>query len=154
MNIFAVHDYLATTFLPGIAITEPEAASIVRAYSTVPDLRRALGDLPCAMLPTHELQGVRFQSAFIEKDYAVNVQLFVKSAEVEQGLSAQMAAAFEDAIILACSGALRLGGTASVIRGVRGERETVTRLDWAGQSYVGLDMWIDVTLKETKAHSA
>ncbi|MGE0227760.1 MAG: hypothetical protein AB7I38_10975 [Dehalococcoidia bacterium] len=154
MNIFDVHDYLAETFLPGIEITDPVAAEIERAYPTVPDLNRALTDLPCAMLPTHELQSVQFRSAFIEKQYAVNLQLFVKRVDVEQGLSARIASAFEDAIILACSGAMRLGGNASVIRGVRGERETLVRLEWAGEAFVGLDMWIDVTLKETRAHSA
>lgn len=154
MNIFDVHDYLAETFLPGIAITEPVAASIVRAYATVPDMGRAISDLPCVMLPTHELQGVDFKSAFLEKRYAVNVQVFIKRVDVEQSLSARMASAFEDAIILKCSDTLRLGGNASVIRGVRGERETLVRLEWAGEAFVGLDMWIDVTLKQTKTHSA
>ena len=154
MNIYAVHEYLATTFLPGIAITAPVASAIVEAYPTVPDLRTPITDLPCVMMPTHELQAVDFRSSFIEKRYAINLQVFVHEVEVEQGLGARMASAFEDAIILACSNAMRLGGNASVIRGVRGERDTLARLTWADKAFVGLDMWIDVTLKETKAHSA
>ena len=149
-----MHDYLAETFLPAIAISDPVVESIARAYPTVPDLNRSLTDMPCAMLPTHELQAVEFKSAFLVQRYGIKLDVFVGPVTVEQGLLARKAAAYEQAIILACSGAQRLGGNASVIRGVRGERETMTRFEWAGQAYVGLDLWIDVTLQTTREHSA
>ena len=156
MNILDVQEYLADTLLPAVAITDPMVESIKRAYATVPDARMALAvaDLPCAMMPTHELQTAGFKSGFLGPMYAIKLQVFIAPATMEQGHSARMAHAFEAAIIAKCSGAMRLGGNVSLIRDVRGERETVAVLEWAGIPYVGLDMWIDVTLKEAKAHSA
>lgn len=153
MNILDLHQYLAATFLPGIAITDPVSESIARAYTTLPKEGEALTDLPCVMMPTFELQAVDFKSAFIEERYAIRLQVFVKPVEAEQGIAAQMAAAFVTAIGLKLSDTQRLGGNVSVIRGLRGERETLTGLVWAGVPYVGADLWLDVTLKQSKAHS-
>ena len=154
MNILDVQQYLADTFLPGIAITDPVAATIVRAYKTLPDAGRALTDLPCAMMPGHELQETNFKPAWIEQKFASHLQVFVKQSEVEQGLAAQMAAAFQNAIALKLSDTQRLGATASLVRGFRGGPETLARLEWAGDSFTGLDLFIDITLITSKEHSA
>ena len=154
MNIVDVHQYLAATFFPGIAITDPEIASIQKAYPMTPDLDAALTDIPCVIMPGFELQAVMFHSAFIEERYAVRAQVFVKRAEVQQSIGAQMAASFLTAIGLALSSHQRLGQTASLVRGLRGERDTLVSLTWAGVSYIGLDLWIDITLKTSKEHAA
>lgn len=154
MNILDVHQYLAATLLPTLAITDPVTSSIQKVYPMTPDVDRALTDIPCVIMPGFELQAIHFNSAYLEQLYAIHLQFLVRRAEVEQGIGAQMAAAYIDALASALSGAQRLGGTVSVIRGLRGERETVASLSWAGVAFVGLDLWLDVTLKQTKEHSA
>lgn len=154
MNILDVHQYLAETVLTTVAITDPIAKTIAKAYPMLPPARVALADLPCAMMPSHELQETNFRPAWIEQKFAINLQVFVKKAEVEQDIGAQMAAAFLNAIAQKLSDGLRLGGTSSLVRGLRGSQNTIGLLPWAGVNYVGLDLFVDVTLITGKVHAA
>ena len=153
MNILDVHQYLAATFLPSISITDPLAATIVRAYATVPDANRGLTDLPCAMAVEHQLERTAFKPVWIQQDFAIRIDLFVKKSEVEQGQAAEIAAAFSNAIAFALSGDQRLGDTVSVIRGLRSDPMPL-RLTWAGANYTGATLYLDVTLNTSKEHSA
>ena len=153
MDIRSVHADLVTR-LATLEITEPYAAEIKRVYKYVPSLSRAIGDYPCFFL-TYELTQVKFLSAFLEQDYTIHLQLFVGKVEPEQDVAADVASAFLDALITKLSQSQRLGNTVSVIRGLRGAApDTLTGLTWAGVSFVGLDLFLDVTLKTTAEHAA
>jgi hypothetical protein len=148
-----VHSYLQT-LLGAIAVTDPVSTGITRVYKFVPKARAALGDLPCAIL-TYEQEPVLFKPAFLHKPYRIHIQVFVAKAEAEADQSADIASAILDKIILALSASQNLNGTVSVIRQFRGASpETLTVLEWAGTGYVGLDLYLEVTITEAGNHAA
>ena len=152
MDIRSVHADLVTR-LETLAITAPYAAEIKRVYKYVPSLSRAIGDYPCIFL-TYELTQVKFLPAFLEQEYTIHIQLFAGRAEPEQDVTADIARAFLDALVTKLSASQRLGNTVSVIRGLRGATpDTLTGLTWAGVGFVGLDLFLDVTLKTTAEHA-
>lgn len=153
MNILDVHQYLAETFLPGITITDPVALSIARAYKMVPDVQHTLAELPCVMVTGHTLERSAFKPAWIQQEFAVQMDLFVRKSSVEQGMAAEISAAFQHAIAIKLSDTQKLGGTVSVIRGLRSELMPA-RLEWAGVSYTGATLLLDVTLTTSKEHAA
>lgn len=154
VNIRSVHAYMANTLLKNLAITLPRAATIKRVYPYIPSPRTPLTDLPCAML-TFEQKPVVFHSALMHRDYGINVRVVTGKVEPDGIIAAEMAASFLDAIITACSGAITLGGTVSLIQQLRGQSpETLVLWEWAGIGYVGLDLFLDVRLSESIQHSA
>lgn len=148
-----VHGYLQT-LLAGITITDPVSVGIRRVFKFVPKSRQALADLPCVIL-TYEQEPVQFKPAFLHKPYRIRIQLFVEKATAEADRSADIASAFLDKIILALSGSQTLNGTVSVIREFRGAApETLTLLEYAGVGYVGLELYLAVTITEAGVHAA
>ncbi len=153
MDIRSVHADLVTR-LATLTITAPVASSVKRVYKYVPALSKAVTDYPCIFL-TYELTKVRFLPAFLEQDYTIHIQFFAGKVVPEQDVAADIASAFLDALVLKLSNSQRLGGTVSVIRELRGASpDTITRLDWAGVAFVGLDLFLDVTLKTAASHAA
>jgi hypothetical protein len=153
MNIRATCAYLAT-LLEGLEITDPMPARIKRCWRFIPPARMAIADFPCAMLG-YELQAVHFGSAIRQKNYSIHIQLLAGRAEVEADIAADIASAFLEALHDALSSHQRLGGTASVIRELRGASpETLTVLEWAGVAFVGLDLFLEVTLAEARVNAA
>ena len=152
MNIRSVHADLVTR-LATLAITAPYAAQVKRVYKYTPPMGRAITDYPCVIL-TYQLTGVKFLSAFLEQEYTIHVQLFAAKAAPEQDVAADVASAFLDALVTKLSLSQRLGNTVSVIRGLRGDPETMVRMEWAGVDFIGLDLFLDVTLKTTAEHAA
>lgn len=154
MTIAALIDYLAGTFLPSVAITSPQAAEIQHVYKLMPDSSRMIDVWPSAIL-NYELQGTIFHPNFLERQYAVHVQLLVAPVSAGQQLASEMAVAFDEALALALSDEMRLGGNVSVVRGYHSDSpDAIVRLTWGGASFVGLDVYLDVTLKTGKVHSA
>lgn len=153
MNIRDVHADLVTR-LDGLAITAPVETEIKRVYKYVPALARSITDYPCIFL-TYELTQVWFRPSFLEQEYTIHLQLFAGRVEVEQDVAADIASAFMDALVTKLSQSQRLGNTVSVIRGLRGATpDTLTGLQWAGAAFVGLDLFLDVTLKTAASHAA
>lgn len=161
MGILAVHEYLAGTLLPSVEILEDIQGfddevqrSIVQAFAFFPDMSKTLTQWP-TVIQNHELQGVFFRSGFLEQHYAVHLQVFVHPVAAKQGLNAGVASALLQALILAVSGDLTLGGNVSVVRGIRGATpDTIVALTWAGVSFVGIELFVDVILKTTAEHRA
>lgn len=152
MAIRAVHTALQT-LLGSLSITSPSSISMARVYKFTPPARVALADLPCAIL-TYEQQPVLFKPALLMKPYSIHIQVFFKKASVEADVSADVASEFLEKIIQALSGDMTLGDSVSVIRQFRGAApETLTILEWAGEPYVGLDLFLEVTLTESKVHA-
>jgi len=153
MNIRDVHADLVTR-LATLSITEPVTSEIKRVYKYVPALSKAVADYPCVFL-TYELTQVWFKSAFLEQEYTIHIQLFAGKVATEQDVAADIASAFMEALVQKVSLSQRLGGTVSVIRGLRGASpDTLTKLEWAGVGFVGLDLFLDVTLKTAASHAA
>jgi hypothetical protein len=153
MDIRSVHADLVTR-LATLAITAPATASIKRVYKYVPKLSKAITDYPCIFL-TYGLEQVLFMPSFTEQQYTIHIQMFIGKVEAEQDISADVASAFLDALVTKLSQSQRLGGTVSVIRGLRGSSpDTLTGLEWADVDFVGLDLFLDVTLKTAMEHAA
>ena len=153
MNIRDVHADLVTR-LATLAITAPVASQIQRVYKYVPALSTAITDYPCIFL-TYELTAARFPPSFLEQDYTVHIQLFAGRVEIEQDIASDIASAFLEALVTKVSQSQRLGNTVSVIRGLRGATpDTLAGLQWAGVGFVGLDLFLDVTLKTAASHAA
>lgn len=153
MDIRSVHADLVTR-LETLAITQPYATDIKKVYKYVPSLSKALADYPAIFL-TYELTQVWFRPAFLEQEYSIHLQLFAGRIETEQDVASDVASAFLDALVTKLSTSQRLGNTVSVIRGLRGATpDTLTGLQWAGVGFVGLDLFLDVTLKTAAVHAA
>ena len=151
MDIRSVHADLVTR-LATLEITAPYAAEIKRVYKYTPAVGRAITDYPCIML-TYQLTEAKFPPSFLEQLYTIHIQLFAAKAEPELDVAADVAAAFLDALVNKISDSQRLGNTVNVIRGVHGAPETLVNLTWAGVNFVGLDLYLDVTLKTAKEHA-
>lgn len=153
MDIRSVHADLVTR-LATLTITAPVTKEIKRVYKYVPSLSKAVADFPCIFM-TYELTRVKFLPAFLEQDYTIHIQLFAGKVTPAQDIAADIASAFLEALVLKLSTSQRLGGTVSVIRELRGASpDTITRLEWAGVAFVGLDLFLDVTLKTAASHAA
>ena len=154
MTILTALDYLADTLLPTVSITEPEASTIQKAYTTIPTRNHPLAAIP-AVTMNYELQETRFLVGFLELRYSIHLQLFVAKIDADQDVTMEMASAYVEALANKFSDNLTLGGTVSLIRGFNGSSpETIVRLTWNKIPYVGADLFLDVTLKRTKEHSA
>lgn len=159
MNIRDVHNYLTGTVLASLAITAPYALTVQKAWKFIPPANQGLAALPVT-ISTYQLEQVYFKPAFLEQQYAIRIQLFAAPAAMQTDEGADIASAFLDALVTALSAHQSLGTNVSVIRGLRGGPggaggpETLTVLSWAGVSYVGLDLYLDVTLKTAAVHAA
>ena len=154
MTILAALDYLADTLLPTVAITAPEASTIQKAYSTIPARNQPLAAVPAVTL-NYELKETLFKVSFLELRYSIHLQLFVAKIDADQDITMEMASAYVEALADIFSDNQTLGGTVSLIRGFNGASpETIVRLTWNNVPYVGADLFLDVTLKRTKEHSA
>lgn len=154
MDIRAVHGYLANTLLKGLAITQPRAATIKRVYRYLPAMNQAITDFPCAML-TYVQDEVRYHPALLHKRFTVELRVVTGEAAVDGDVAADMAAAFNDAIILAISGDLTLGGTVTTVTSLRGrEPETLTLWEWAGKGFIGCGLFLEIQMSEARQHLA
>lgn len=152
-SIRDVHTALGT-LLDAITITSPVSTGINRVYKFTPPSRVALADLPCVLL-TYEQQPIQFKPALLMKPYSIHIQVFVRDAMVEADVGADIASEILEKIIQSLSGDQTLGGTVSVIRAFRGAApESMGVLEWAGKPYVGLDLYLEVTLTEAGNHAA
>lgn len=153
MNIRAVHAYLADTLLPSLAISQPKRATLKRCYRYLPAMNMTITDTPCAML-TYVQDEIRYHPGLLQKRFTVELRVVVGDASVDGDVAADMAAAFHDAIILALSGDLTLGGTVTTVTALRGRTpETLALWEWAGRSYVGVGLFLEIIMSEARQHA-
>ena len=138
------------TLEAGLAITSPVVASIKRAYLYMPNQATVAPDAPCVM-NDWSLTGIERVGGIRIQKYAVHIQLFVDDSDQDQ--AADIATAFQVAFVDALDGATSLSGTV-VMADLRGGSPTLALLERAGRAYIGLDLFLDLTLKEGKAFSA
>jgi hypothetical protein len=142
------------TLLEAVTVTAPRATSIKKVYRFAPDQGTALTMLPCAML-SYEQQPVRFLPALMMKPYVIRIMVFVGQTASQAEAHADTASALLDEIITTLSENQRLDNTVGVIREFRGASpDTIVLLDRNGIGYVGLDLYLEVTLNSAANHAA
>jgi hypothetical protein len=152
-SILQAHVNLAR-LLGRLEITEPKPIRMKKAWLFVPPPRVVITDVPCAMV-TYEQRPVTFASAMLHKPYSMHIQLFAGETMPDGDFQAEVAAAFNEALIQSLSKHQTLGGAVSLIQGLRGQTpETLTVLERAGKSYVGIDLFLDVLITEPASHAA
>ena len=129
-----------------LAITAPVKANVKKAYKTYPKKGTALS-APCMMNGWTLRQHDRFV-ALREQRLTISIQLFADDADTDR--AADIAAAFYEVLVDALDDDVTLNGnvTDSVLRG--GD-PTLAGLEWDGRVYVGLQLFLDVTISEARA---
>lgn len=142
------------TLLEAVSITDPRTVAIKKVYKFPPDMGTALTMLPCVVM-SYEQQPVRFLPALIMKPYVIHLLVFVGQTASQAETHADTASALLEAIITTLSENQRLDNTVGVIREFRGgSPDTLVALDRNGIGYVGLDLYLEVTLNGAANHAA
>lgn len=127
----------------GLSIDDPIEQTVKAVYKYFPSRNNAAPARPFWM-NTWTLRAQRRQSnGWDQVDYTVRSQLCVDDASLDR--AADIATAFGDALMDALDRDITLnGGTAR--HDLRGADPTLALLEWSGKTYVGLDLYIDLTL--------
>ncbi len=128
----------------GLSITAPISSSILRAYKYMPPMASALPDTPC-FLNNWTLQNQELDVGLRILFYTVRMQLVVLDADQDQ--AADIASSYMNALITAQNADVQLGGSCNLTV-LRGGNPTLAVLNWAGIDYIGLDLFMDVEIKD------
>ena len=148
MNIRAALDRLVV-IQAGLSITDPTEVSIGTAYKYVPRQDTTLPDTPSWMNDWTLIREERHIDMRIQF-YTVHMQLFVRDADQDQ--AADIASAFMEKTVEALDADVTLAG-AVTRQSLRGGEPTLVSLERAGLSYIGLDLFLDLEMKEAKSFS-
>lgn len=131
-----------------LTITEPIPAHIKRAYRLSPGRQDKLSDLPCWMhswdfTGTQGVLGLAdgLGTLDMDLDFTINAQLFVKDSDLDR--AADIATAFLQSFLVALARDDTLGGTVYHVE----PRGGIKMLEWAGEGYPGLDLFLDTSLR-------
>ena len=130
----------------GLSITSPITESIEIAYTSVPDQSVQLPDVP-AWTNDWTLVSVERNVAFRILNFTINSQLYVKDANLSRGFD--IATAFLDKYITALDADISLGQTITQ-HSLRGGNPTMVSLSRSNQTYQGLNLFMDIEMKEAK----
>lgn len=155
MNIRDVHTSLAS-ILDGLAITEPVGIQIVRVWPFLPPENTTIAEPTIVMY--YDLTRTDFQpGGMVQQDYDIHLELYATRALVDRHVGAAIASSFMDELVTVFSAHQRLGGAVQVVRDLRGNpsgQGTMTILENAHVGWVGLDLVIPITLKDTRTRAA
>lgn len=134
------------TLLGTLAITDPSAVTIKRAYEFPPD---TIEDLPAAVIfpPSGDAE---YHIALREKTYRVPVRILVSDADVDK--AAEFVDAWREALIDLVDQNVSVTGTAT--KAWVSDWSRASSFDYAGRPYVGLDVTIDAELKQARNFAA
>lgn len=127
-----------------MSISSPASIAALRAYKYVPARDSALPDTPCwfnSWSFVREERLIQLRRSF----YSVRMQLAVHDADLDR--AADIATAFHVAAVADFSADVTLNGQVTNTE-FRGGSPTLVRLDWAGMTYVGLDLFLDLVMEE------
>ena len=125
----------------GLSITSPVTQSIKHVYTYIPH-QSAMPEVPCFM-HNYALTSVQhFPGGSRKQIYTVTSQFLSGDADLDQ--AAAIASAFLAEWLDAFSNDLTLNGNCTGPIVVRGADPTLVKLDYAGQSWVGLDLLIEL----------
>ena len=128
----------------GLSITAPVSQSIKRAYKYMPPMSSALPDTPCFM-NSWTLMEQELDVSLRILTYSVHMQLAVEDSDQDQ--AADIASSFMNSLITAHNADVTLDGSCTQTF-LRGGDPTLAVLQWAGVSYIGLDLLLDVEIKD------
>ena len=132
------------TLQESLSITAPISSSILRAYRFMPPMSSALPDTPC-FFNSWTLQNQQLNISLRILSYTVRMQLAVLDAD--QDVAADIASSYMNALITAHNADIQLSGSCTLTT-LRGGDPTLAVLNWAGQDFIGLDLFLDVELKD------
>ena len=132
------------TLQESLSITAPISSSILRAYKYMPPMASALPDTPC-FLNNWTLQNQELDISLRVLFYTIRMQLIVHDSD--QDRAADIASSYMNALITAHNADVQLGGSCTMTV-LRGGNPTLAVLNWAGQDYIGLDLFLDVEIKD------
>jgi len=132
------------TLQESLSITAPISSSILRAYKYMPPMASALPDTPCWM-NSWTLQNQELDVSLRILFYTIRMQLAILDADQDQ--AADIASSYMTALITAQNADIQLSGACN-ITSLRGGDPTLAVLNWAGQDYIGLDLFMDVQIKD------
>ena len=133
----------------GLSITDPIAVSVGTAYKYVPRQSTTLPATPSWMNDWTLIREERHIDMRIQF-YTVHMQLFVRDADQDQ--AADVASAFMEKTVEALDADVTLNGTVTR-QSLRGGEPTLVSLERGGLSYIGLDLFLDLEMKEAKSFS-
>jgi hypothetical protein len=127
-----------------LSITAPVSSSIARAYKYTPPMSSALPDTPCWM-NSWTLVNQELDISLRILTYQINMQLAVEDSDQDQ--AADIASSYMNALITAHNADVQLDGSVTS-SSLRGGDPTLVALQWAGVVYIGLDVVLDVEIKD------
>lgn len=131
------------TRLGALVITSPIQASVLKVWDPVPPDSVANPDTPCWML-SRSLVSTERSAGFYYEKHTLRLQLFIKDADRDRAF--RIARAFEVALH-ASFGPHPTLSLKVADQFIRGGTPTEATLERAGQSYTGLDLYMDITIK-------
>lgn len=134
----------------GLSVTRPHEERI-RTVHTLPPDAKGLGTLPC-IINTARLNPTVFSSGLLQRNYTIRMQLLAGRVSHRNSL---LAVAFEGEIIRAFAEDVTLKGAVTNLREIRATDGTdgLTRLEWNGLGYSGLDYEMDVWIAEAMEYA-
>jgi hypothetical protein len=147
--ILAVAGYQAA-----IAISSPAVIQVAKVWPYFPPQSVAIADSPAFINEWIFDKEVRTTNGLRQQFYTDHMQLFVYDADSNQ--AADIATAFMEAIVDTFDAHETLGGAAfrTHLRGSGGgNRPTLFPVTWAGYTFIGLDLFLDVELTEGKTYA-
>lgn len=131
-----------------LAITSPVTSSIKKAWPYFPPQNVLLPELPAFMNSWDLVREDRFIDLRVQI-YTVNMQLYAAKATIEQDRGADIASAFMEQLVDALDADITLAGSVTS-HNLRGGSPTLAILERAGDSYIGLNLFLDLEMKEAK----
>ena len=126
-----------------VSVTSPLTASVTKAWDYFPPDAVGLPD-EYTFMNSWSLTGTERSAGLYYEKYTIHMQFFVKNAERDQGI--KIAAAFHAALLAAFAPHPTLSGKVADQQ-IRGGTPTLANLIRAGIEYPGLDLFMDVTIK-------
>ena len=136
-----------TALQAALEITDPIPVKVRKAWKYAPPSKVVIA--PYSWVNDWSLNEMKRGSSLLSRWYTVSVQFW--AGEPTEEISADVATAFEAVFIDALNADVRLGG-AAVHTELRGNSPTLVLLG-AAASNVGLQLYLDVHMKEAAAFS-
>ena len=126
----------------------PIDVSVKTAWKYVPPQSTLMPELPAWTNSWTLIREDRFISMRVQI-YTVQMQLFVAKLSAEDDVSFDIATAFMTSIVDDFDADVSLNGTVTEAR-LRGGPDTLAILDRGGDRFAGLDLFLDLEMKEGK----
>jgi hypothetical protein len=128
-----------------LTITDPIAASIKKAWRYTPPQSQTVTETPAFINSWTLNQETRYSNGYRRHDYTVHMQLLVEDSDKDR--AADIASAFHAALLTAFDADVQLAGACSG-QTIRGGDPTLANFEFAGNPYIGLDLYMDIRMDD------